>query len=99
MRKPVELCKGSPVTIKSRTMFFYDEDIAKSKHCVSPQKYLPSTKIVENLRFTTIGFGIGGRSPNENTRKYNLYLYFYPCHYNFLIFIFRYFKNSWAWSL
>jgi hypothetical protein len=43
-------------------MFFYDEDVANSKHCISPQKYLPSTKMEQNWRFTKIGFGIGGRS-------------------------------------
>jgi hypothetical protein len=46
-------------------MFFYDIDIAKQKHCVSPQKYLPSTKSVENLRFNKIGFGYGERSKND----------------------------------
>lgn len=50
-------------------MFFYDEDIAKQKHCISPQKYLPATKIVENNRFTRITFGIGNRSPNEISSK------------------------------
>ena len=55
----------APVSLKSRIMFFYDEDIAKQKHCISPQKYLPSTKIVENLRFTKIGFGLGGRVAND----------------------------------
>jgi hypothetical protein len=58
--------KNSPVTIKSRTMFYYDEDLQKQKHCQSPQKYHPLTKIVENLRFTKIGFGYGKKSPNEN---------------------------------
>ena len=52
-------------------MFFYDIDLANKKHCISPQKYLPSTKSTENLRFTKIGFGYGGRSANENIRKNN----------------------------
>jgi hypothetical protein len=62
------------VTIKSRQMFFYDEDIAKAKHCISPQTYLPSTKMVENNRYDNITFGVGKRSPNEITSKYILYL-------------------------
>jgi hypothetical protein len=53
-------------------MFFYDEDIQKSKHCVSPQKYNPSQRIVENWRYNNITFGIGGRSPNDNASKINL---------------------------
>lgn len=44
-----------------------DIDLAAKKHCISPQKYLPSTKFQQNLRFTTIGFGKGGRTSNENT--------------------------------
>ena len=55
--------------LKSRVMFFYDEDVAKQKHCISPQTYLPSTKQTENLRYTKIGFGYGGRTPNELTRN------------------------------
>jgi len=51
--------------LKSRIMFFYDEDIQKKKHCISPQKYLPSTKLTENLRFTNVGFGFGLRSSCE----------------------------------
>lgn len=51
-------------------MFFYDLDIAKQKHCVSPQKYLPSTKSLENLRFTKIGFGYGERSKNDGGKKF-----------------------------
>ena len=60
----------SPITLKSRVMFFYDEDLAKQKHCISPQKYLPSTKITENLRFTKIGFGVGDRISNDNQCKF-----------------------------
>lgn len=56
-----------PVKLKSRLMFFYDEDIAKQKHCISPQKYFPSTKLEQNLRFKNITFGIGKRTPNEIT--------------------------------
>jgi hypothetical protein len=73
MRGSVSLTKGSPVSLKSRIMFFYDEDLAKQKHCVSPQKYLPNTKPVENMRYTKIGFGVGGRSANDNISN-NIYL-------------------------
>lgn len=58
-----------PVVIKSRHFFFYDEDIQKSKHCISPQTYLPDTKIQQNNRYAKISFGMGGRSPNINTCK------------------------------
>lgn len=63
--------KGSdiPITIKSRRMFFYDEDIRKKKHTVSMQKYTPSLKLVQNSRFNSITFGIGKRTPNENMSK------------------------------
>jgi hypothetical protein len=65
----VGLAKGCPIALKSRVMFFYDIDLAKQKHCVSPQKYLPSTKSVENLRFTKIGFGYGERSKNDGSNQ------------------------------
>ena len=58
--------KDMQVKIKSRILYFYDEDILKQKHCISPQTYLPSTKIQENCRFNNITFGKGDRSPNEN---------------------------------
>ena len=41
----------------------------QKEHCISPQTYLPSTKITENLRFTKVNFGFGERSPRENTCK------------------------------
>jgi hypothetical protein len=46
-------------------MFFYDIDFAKQKHCVSPQKYFPSTRSTENLRYSRIGFGYGDRNAIE----------------------------------
>ena len=55
-----------PIKMKSRLGFFYDDEIKKRKHCVSMQRYHPSTKLEENLRYRNIGFGIGGRMPNEN---------------------------------
>lgn len=55
------MIKNIPILIKSRTMFYYDEDVAKAKHCISPQKYLPSTRILQNLRYSKIGIGIGNR--------------------------------------
>jgi len=42
-----------------------DEDLAKQKHCISPQKYNPSTKVEQILRFTKIGLGYGTKSSNE----------------------------------
>ena len=55
-----------PIKLKSRLGFFYEDEIKKRKHCVSMQRYHPSTKLEENLRYRNIGFGIGGRIPNEN---------------------------------
>ena len=55
-----------PIKLKSRLGFFYDDDLKKTKHCVSMQKYNPSTKLEQNLRYTSITFGVGGRTPNEN---------------------------------
>lgn len=54
--------KDLQTTIKSRKMIFYDEDVTKSKHCISPQTYLPPTKLQENNRFSGISFGKGLRS-------------------------------------
>jgi hypothetical protein len=53
---------------------FYDDDLMKSKHCISPQTYLPDTKIVEINRFRNISvsFGKGERSPNINPCKFFL---------------------------
>jgi hypothetical protein len=68
--------KRLPVALKSRIKFFYgkvllisDDDVKQKEHCISPQTYLPKTKLTENLRFSQVIFGIGGRSPNENTSK------------------------------
>jgi hypothetical protein len=44
-----------------------DIDLSYKKHCISPQKYLPSTKIQQNLRYTNIGFGKGNRVASDNT--------------------------------
>ncbi len=63
---------GSPVALKSRYMFFYDEDVKNQKHCISPQTYLPSTKITENWRFTKISFGKGKKLSCDN--ECNTYL-------------------------
>ncbi len=59
--------KDMPTSLKSRQMFFYDEDIQKAKHWISPQTYLPSTKIQQNNRYTKITFGLGNRSSQLNT--------------------------------
>lgn len=62
-----------PVKLKSRIMFFYgkstiilDEDIMKQKHCISPQKYLPSRKAVEPGRYRELSFGLGKRTTVES---------------------------------
>lgn len=65
---------NNAVLVRSRLMFFYgnliiiilDIDLKAKKHCISPQKYFPSTKIIENMRFTSIGFGKGERTPTVN---------------------------------
>ena len=46
-------------------IFIKDEDVAKHKHCISPQKYFPSTVVEQITRFNNIGFGYGLRSSNE----------------------------------
>lgn len=56
-------------TLKSRKLFFYDEDVNKSKHCISPQTYLPSTKLQENTRFSGISFGKGMKLKEKETSK------------------------------
>jgi hypothetical protein len=60
-----------PIKIKSRIKYFYNDDLIKQRHCISPQKYLPDTKLLENLRFRnlSISFGKGTRSPNANPCK------------------------------
>lgn len=55
-----------PIVIKSRVRLFYEDDLAKQQHCLSPQKYHPLTKLEENLRYRNITFGYGNRSPSEN---------------------------------
>jgi len=44
---------------------FIDKDIQESKHCISPQKYLPNTRQEQITRFTNISFGFGPRSSSE----------------------------------
>ena len=55
-----------PIKIKSRVCFFYDDDLRKTKHCVSMQRYSPKMDLVQGRRFHNISFGIGGRSPSDN---------------------------------
>jgi hypothetical protein len=58
-------------------MFFYDEDVIKSKHCVSPQKYFPNMKLQENKRFSNITFGKGQKmNKDKNSKIYFLLFYF-----------------------
>ena len=46
-----------------------DEDCAKKKHCISPQKYLPNTTTQISGRFKKIGFGYGERG-QSNCKSY-----------------------------
>lgn len=66
--------KSLPIKLKSRIFYFYDEDLAKQKHCISPQTYLPSTKMEQSWRYTKLSFGKGNRSPSENAGKRKLYV-------------------------
>lgn len=65
-----------PIKLKSRRGFFYDDDLKKSNHCVSMQKYNPNDIFEQNRRYTTITFGIGGRISNENACKLYFVLFF-----------------------
>lgn len=60
-----------PVTIKSRKLMFYDEDLKKKQHCVSMQRYHPKTECEENKRFSNISFGIGERGFTINSMRNN----------------------------
>ena len=55
-----EWVKKTPCSMKFRNDFFYQDDI-KKMHNVSPMKYYPDTKIVENSRYrnNSVGFGFG----------------------------------------
>ena len=55
-----------PILIKSRQLFFYDDDLKKKKYTVSMQRYSPNYKLAERRRFNAISFGIGER-PNMHT--------------------------------
>jgi len=57
-------------TLKSRNSIFYDDDLIKTKHCISPQTYLPPTKIQENKRFSGITFGKGFRVNKFTSSKF-----------------------------
>ena len=78
--------KDLQTTLKSRNSIFYDDDVMKSKHCISPQTYLPSTKILENSRFTGITFGKGLKMPKDKTSKF-FFIIFYFVYFNFLSFL------------
>ena len=66
--------KDIQTTLKSRQSIFYDDDVMKAKHCISPQTYLPPTKIQENKRFSNITFGKGIKLNKIQTSKLNLFL-------------------------
>jgi len=52
-----KIIRDIPFTVKSRVAFFYDIDMKQQKHCISPQKYFPSTKTQEITRFNSTSFG------------------------------------------
>ena len=66
LKNNANMASGIPIKIKFRNGFYYDDDLKKKKHCVSMQKYHPNTKVEEDLRFQTISFGVGERTPNDN---------------------------------
>jgi hypothetical protein len=55
-------------------MFFYDEDVIKSKHCISPQKYFPPTKLLENKRFSNITFPKSPRMSDDKNSKIYIFI-------------------------
>lgn len=56
----LEWIKKNQCSMKFRKEFFYQDDIRQA-HDVSPMKYLPDTRVVENNRYrnNSISFGIG----------------------------------------
>lgn len=58
------LLKDNPIVIKSRQLFYYDENI-KNKSIVSPQAYTPNINNVLSNRFKSIGIGYGTKHINE----------------------------------
>lgn len=78
--------KDIQTTIKSRNTFFYDNDLKKLKHCISPQKYLPKTKLQENKRFSGITFGKGFKFNDIKSNNFSFFLsLFYFLYLNFLV--------------
>ena len=68
--------KDIGTVLKSRQSIFYDDDVMKSKHCISPQTYLPATKIQQNKRYSDITFGKGVRLKQIQTSNfYFLFIY------------------------
>ena len=59
-----------PILIKSRQLFFYDDDLKKKKYTVSMQRYSPNYKLAERRRFNAISFGIGERPNMHSVNKY-----------------------------
>ena len=93
--------KDLQTTLKSRTSIFYDDDIMKSKHCISPQTYLPPTKIQQNARFTGITFGKGPKVVKIQTSKFFIF-YFFFVRFNFYFFYFKIKSSkicSWSWCI
>jgi len=60
------------------------------EHCISPQKYYPSTKVNEITRFNKISFGKGERTKFEATSTLiTIYLKYIISLLIFIIFIIR----------
>ena len=75
--KDLKWNKDIPTTMKFRRSIFYDDDLMKSKHCISPQTYLPPTKIQENNRFSGISFGKGNKLMKIQTSKLFYFILFF----------------------
>lgn len=58
----------NPISIRSRLLFYHEEDLKKRTHCVSMQRYSPNRNIIENKRFNKISFGYVNKN-NNSKRK------------------------------
>jgi hypothetical protein len=65
-----DICKNNlsfqnPICIRSRLLFYHEEDLKKKSHCVSMQRYSPNRTIIENGRFKKISFGYVNKNNNN----------------------------------
>ena len=58
----------NPISIKSRLLFYHEEDLKKRTHFVSMQRYSPNRNKIENKRFNKISFGYVNKN-NNSKRK------------------------------